>query len=394
MACDVVIAGGGLSGLACAVAVAQTNPQLDVRIFEARNAYVRDRTWSFWQSKDLPAMPLPIPVRATWSRWQVGLGNAAPSFESPGIAYVTVDADAVYKHFLEQLGALANVRLELGVELTLGVAQGERELHAVTPAGDFRPAVVIDARGPTAPKPGQWVQHFVGVEIQTEADVWGSAAMTLMRFVPARDAVHFIYVLPYGPRRALVESTQFSVWSADTPWDAHEAALAQAIAQEVGNTAWQTHYRERGALPLRFQSDPPTPHAAWLKAGAAAGTMRPSTGYAFIDSLHHAQRLGRAVAALPWPQQGGAAWRAGLSALPRWHTAAVDQWMDRLFYEVLADDWQRAPKLFAQLFERAPTDAVVRFMAGRARWQDRMRVIAALPKTPFLRGLLRPGASA
>lgn len=61
--------------------------------------------------------------------------------------------------------------------------------------------------------------------------------------------------------------------------------------------------------------------------------------------------------------------------------------LDSLFLNVLRDNPDLAPRLFAQLFAAAPPASLFRFLSDLAAPSDFMRVIAALPPGPFLKTL-------
>ena len=55
------------------------------------------------------------------------------------------------------------------------------------------------------------LQHFLGQEIEVERPVFDDSTAILMDFrVDQTHGMHFIYLLPFSPTRALVESTLFS----------------------------------------------------------------------------------------------------------------------------------------------------------------------------------------
>jgi hypothetical protein len=62
--------------------------------------------------------------------------------------------------------------------------------------------------------------------------------------------------------------------------------------------------------------------------------------------------------------------------------------MDRLFLRVLRARPQAGPVLFANLFERCPPAALIRFFSGTGGLGDAARVARALPPAPFARQLL------
>ena len=54
-------------------------------------------------------------------------------------------------------------------------------------------------------------QHFCGVEIKTDNDIFDEKIFNLMDFdCEQKNGIHFFYVLPFNNRRALIETTWLS----------------------------------------------------------------------------------------------------------------------------------------------------------------------------------------
>ena len=54
-------------------------------------------------------------------------------------------------------------------------------------------------------------QHFSGVEIETNKDLFDDQIFNLMDFdCEQRDSVHFFYTLPFSKKNALIETTWIS----------------------------------------------------------------------------------------------------------------------------------------------------------------------------------------
>ena len=62
--------------------------------------------------------------------------------------------------------------------------------------------------------------------------------------------------------------------------------------------------------------------------------------------------------------------------------------MDAVFLKVLAQDWERAPEYFMQIFGSVDAQTTVDFLTGKASWLQRLQVARALPAMPFARAAL------
>jgi len=389
---DIVIVGGGLSGLALAEQLAAPEfSHLKVLVLESRVEYVHDRTWSYWRTHDSPHAHL---ERQRWTQWRVsgnGKGCTVHGALSAGQAqYCTVEAGAFYRHVLLAIGKCQHVQLMLGTPV-----HEIRDAQAEVPGRVGTPSVltakgqrisaqwVFDARPPlapavpVAPPSNNLVQQFVGWEVHTQTDVFDTDCVHLMDFVPCNQGLHFFYVLPYSPRNALVESTWVSPASHRPDY---RQELNRYLARCFGVTAFETPYQEHGVLALQHR--PPPPGRSVRTLGRGAGTLRPATGYAYLDTLAHsraiAESLGRHPRGAPL-----ALWQP-----PSFKRSPLDNWMDKVFLRVLQNDWQQAVDYFLQMFSRTDSKTLVAFLSGQASLAQRLKVARVLPAMPFIRSAL------
>ncbi|GIR00728.1 MAG: hypothetical protein CM15mP9_4310 [Methanobacteriota archaeon] len=72
------------------------------------------------------------------------------------------------------------------------------------------PKLTFDSRPPRASR-NAMLQHFLGQEVIVDKPVFDDTTAILMDFrVDQSHGMHFIYLLPFSPTQALVESTLFS----------------------------------------------------------------------------------------------------------------------------------------------------------------------------------------
>ena len=381
MAFDIAIVGGGLSGLALAAEFAQSGfSKLRVLVLEQRQSYVRDRTWSYWKTQQSQPHRYSHLERQQWSQWRVRQGESIHQHASPAsrnddkaASYCTLDGDAFYaaaQHAISQSGHV-EVRLGTSVQQIVG---GETP-KIVTRDGAVIPVTwIFDARPAPQSSASGLVQQFMGYEIKTSHDVFDADTVDLMHFLPSATGLHFIYVLPYSPRNALVETTWISPAALKPDF---ESELRQFIATLVGSGSYEVVYAEKGSLSLCVSPAAVhhTSHVAPL--GRGAGTLRASTGYAFLETLAHTELIATSLKR-----------HMATGDLADWHPPAftrpaMDAWMDTVFLKVLARDWSKSSAYFMQLFERVDADTMVAFLSGSANWKQRMTVAGALPVLPF-----------
>ena len=144
------------------------------------------------------------------------------------------------------------------------------------------------------------------------------------------------------------------------------------LGVDDGEAEAATVYKERGTLPMTSARFEPRVSVNVLRIGAAAGWAKPSTGYAFLATQRAVRDLAEQIESgkKPIRPPRPRSWRA--------------TFLDRVFLSYLHRRPRDAPALFFRLFERAPPASLVRFLNDAARPADTLRVIAAMPKLPFV----------
>ncbi|WP_432572247.1 lycopene cyclase family protein [Kineococcus sp. SYSU DK005] len=358
----VVVVGLGAAGASLAWRLAGSGVPL--RVVEAPASSGRrtqERTWCTWG----PAGPGPFGhlVAASWPRVRL---------VPPAGRDVVAHLGSWRYRMLRSQDLDAAVRERLA---DAGVAVEEAVVHD---AADLRAPgwTVVDTRPVAVPRTGRTLllQHFLGWRVRSARPVFDASTVTLMDFRVPQPAggVAFGYVLPTSAHEALVEYTEFS---RELLTDAGYESALRGWLRRSGTGEVQVLGAERGVIPMTDAAFPPSGVLGVLRWGAASGSVRPSTGYAFSVLQRQADVLAaraRAGSPLVLPPAHG-----------RRHLL-----MDSLVLEALAAGRVDGPGFFTGLFERNPVQRVLGFLDGRTGPADDVRLMASSPRGPMLRTVL------
>lgn len=373
---DYVLVGGGAAGLSLAYHLAQ-EPRLAgqrVLLIEPEAKDQNDRTWSYWSA-----------APGLFDHLAVGEWDKI-AFRSPGFEQVLQLHDYRYRtirgldfyQFVQQALAARPAQFTLVRGTVAALTETATGVVARTEAGEeYRARHAFDSRPPAITRrPDQHrylLQHFVGWEIETDHDVFNPDMMEFMDFRgPQHHEARFIYVLPFGPRRALVEYTLFSgevLAKAE-----YEEYIIDYLHNTLGLTTSQ--YRitaeEIGAIPMTDHPLPARAGARIINLGTRAGRAKPSTGYAFQRIQAQSARLVAAMVATGHPPADptGDQWQF--------------HWFDTLLLDIMQRRGETTRDLFAQLFQRNPVERVLRFLDEKTSWADNLRIMNSVSAGPFL----------
>ena len=370
---DLILAGGGLANGLIAWRLRTRRPDLRILLLEQDTHLGGNHTWSFHAS-DLSAAErawiAPL-VSWRWPGYQVIFPDLTRTLEG---GYCSILSDDFARVLAPALGACLRTGARVArVHPTRVELVGGEVLHA---------RAVIDGRGPTpTPDLALGYQTFLGQELQLKAPHGLAAPIIMDAGVAQQGGYRFVYVLPFGPDRLLVEDTHYIDDAGRDP-----AQLRANIAAYVQARGWQVDAvlrEEQGALPIVLAGDI---ERFWDRqdgqpcAGLRAGLFHFTTGY----SLPHAVRLADAIAALPLLDAPAlfAAIRAEASA--EWHKQGFFRLLNRMLFLAGSPDarWR-----VMQKFYQLPAPLIAHFYAGRLTLADKARILSGKPPVPVLQAL-------
>jgi len=379
MDADILIAGAGCAGLSLAVHLLDEGASdLEIVLLDFREVHVRDRTWCYWSVLD---HPFQAAVRQSWHRWTVVTPDGHVERGSRFSAYRCVPADGLYDMALERIERSPNVSIVRGVSVD-SFRDATNGVIAVTDNGEWTGRLAFDSRPPDpfmVPR-GEihWLQHFVGLEIETAEPAFDPSVATLMDFrVMEDDDIRFMYVLPFDERTALVEKTFFG--GEPRPESEYVDSIDSYVRERLGVKSWREVHREKGAIPMSTVS-PPAPEASRVtNIGTRAGLARPSTGYAFLAIQRQSMCLARHIV------------DAGLDRpVPRTRPySRATAFLDRVFLAYLERHPAEAPGMFLRMFKSVAPERLARFLFDGGSTADRLTLMNSLPAGPLMRQALR-----
>jgi lycopene beta-cyclase len=368
---DIVLVGGGLANGLVALRLSQLRPDVSIAVVEAGNRVGGNHIWSSFEQDLSPAQrawtePL---IAHRWQEYSVRFPKGTRTLRA-GYRTATSGrlADAVEKalpdgHILTNAKAVA-------LDATSVTLADQRVLRA---------KAVIDGRGlgHDHPLDLRW-QKFVGLELELEDDHGLAGPIVMDATVTQHDGYRFVYTLPFGPRRVLVEDTYFSDVAELANDTVRDRVLAYAALQ--GWKVASIGRQESGILPMALGGEAAdlweaAPPGVTL-TGLASGLFHPATGYSFPDAVRTADIIAN-LPVLDGPS---------ILAAQRRHSEAA--WDDRGYYRYLntmmflgAPPHERY-RVIERFYGLNPA-LVRRFYAGQSTPFDKLRTLIGKPPIPI-----------
>jgi lycopene beta-cyclase len=363
---DVIILGGGCAGLAVARDLALRTHRLRALVVEPRTAYSNDRTWCYWAPGPEELRP---PSRAQWATWRVSSGGKAITHRPRQWHYHMVSSADYYADAVAAIQSSEGVRLMMGARAN-AISTADGLCHVDTTEGVMRSRFVIDTRPPGLDclRAAPLAQVFSGLEVMVDRDTFDCDAATLMGNMRVEGGrLVFDYILPFSARHALVERTVFTRTNEDP---AALDAPCLALVEQMCGPEVRVVRQERGWLPMGL---PPLPRADGrvIRAGLPAGSLRPSTGYAFRRIQRWAAACANSLVETGAP-------------CAEFSDPGVLRVMDGVFLRAMTRGMAGAPDDFLRMARCLDGDRFARFMSDEATWADWARIVLAFPKARYL----------
>ena len=371
---DVLLVGGGLASSLIALRLKRSRPTLKIIMLERDARIGGEHTWCHFATDVSPAISdwLAPLIAHDWQGYDVRFPAHRRTLRTH---YRAMTSARLHEVLSDLLGDDAWLEVEASdvradsVKLVDG-----RRLEA---------PLVIDARGPRRSNHLAlgW-QKFLGREVRLAKPHGLTRPVVMDADVAQLDGYRFVYLLPMGPDRVLIEDTRYS----DGP-ALDRVALAADIDIYAAAQGWQvaeTIREEVGVLPIALAGDI---EAYWREArpsaadaGMRAALFHPTTGYSSPDAARQAE----AIAALPVLTTEAVREAVIGMSKAAWQNRGFYRLLNRMLFRACEPD-QRYRVL--ERFYRLPVPLIERFYAGEATLADKVRILAGKPPVPIGRAL-------
>jgi len=367
---DIIIAGGGASGLSLACRLAESIELKDksIIIIDKDTKSTNDRTWCFWEKDESYFESI---IFHKWQNLRIdGEGEVLTRNIKP-YSYKMLRAQDFYQFAKDKLGNKKNIKW-VHADITK-IFTENNVAHVVTNEGEFTAAWCFSSI------PYQKIdkinnlyldQHFKGWFIKTKKPTFNAKEAHFMDFrTPQKDETRFLYVLPYNENEALVEIAVFSrIHLSENQY--------QSIIEVYLENHWNLkredyviNHEETGNIPMTDASFKEV-EGRTIYIGMAGGDTRSSTGYTFINIQRRVERIVKAL------EIGGNP--GNTLRFNRFH------WYDKVLLRVLEEKTYPGEQLFMRLFKRNPIHRILAFLQGESGMLMEIRVMQTAPLKEFI----------
>ena len=349
---DYVIIGGGCAGLSLAyeLEIHEKLKDKTLAIIEPRKEYKRDKTWSFWK---VAPHNFDDCVKKNWENFSVNIPGKTNYLECKNFPYQSIDSGLFYEKIKNKLKKNENIFFFKNIE----------EINKQN-------SLVFNSVPNIKKNHLNLWQHFCGVEIKTDNDIFDEKIFNLMDFdCEQRESVHFFYTLPYTKNRALVETTWLSKMNDNSQKD-YENQINNYIKNNLKIKNYEITYKEEGAIPLFYPLNKNEKNK--INIGTAGGMTRLSTGYTFLNIQEHSKYIRENI--------------DNISNAKKFEIDKKYQFLDEIFLRVLEKNPEKMSDIFFRMFKTSPK-TVIKFLSNKSNFLEDLSIIFKMPKLIFIKAL-------
>ena len=349
---DYIIIGGGCAGLSLAyeLEIHEKLKDKTLAIIEPREEYKKDKTWSFWK---VTPHNFDDCVKKSWENFSINIPNKTNHLKCNNYPYQSVDSGLFYEKINSKLKENKNINFFKDV----------KEI-------DSKNSFIFNSVPSIKKNHGNLWQHFCGVEIETQNDVFDDDIFNLMDFdCDQRESVHFFYTLPYSKNKALVETTWLSKMN-DVSQKNYDKQIKDYIENHLNLKNYKIVYKEEGAIPLFYPAYEKTKNK--INIGTAGGMTRLSTGYTFLNIQEHSKYIRENI--------------ENISNTKKYEIGKKYQFLDEIFLRVLENHPQKMSDIFFKMFMASPK-TIIKFLSNKSNFLEDLSIILKMPKWTFIKAL-------
>jgi lycopene beta-cyclase len=373
---DLIIAGGGASGLSLAYYLSCSGLKNQrILIIDKDRKDKNDRTWGFWSQHKTAFDDI---VHLRYDQLDFYSANFHRSFDLKKYRYNVIRGIDFYNFVKEHLSGFPEISfLNASISSFQDDEQGARVItdKGTYSAGWVFSSIYREEDILSALKSKLYLrQHFKGWFIRTNKPRFNTGSFTMFDFrTPQEGLMRFFYVLPSSPTEALVEYTLFSEDLLDRPL--YDQAIKNYLHDVLNISDYEIDEEEFGVIPMTNYRFPATQGKHIINIGSAGGSSKPSSGYTFLRIQKHVQKI---VAALEQNES------PAISA----NSPSRYRFYDSVLLNILKKRGHLSERLFTIMFKNNAVRQIFRFLDEEGGLANDLKVITSLPPAPFLRSTI------
>ena len=354
---EINIIGGGCAALSLARLIHKL-PNYKFNLFLGdKNKINKDHFWGFWKVKFNDEAYKN--ANHIWSKWSINTHDTKNILTSVKHPYCVIKRQKWLDICKKQLPPVKFKILENDVL--------EKNSNLFIKNKKIKGHLVFDSRPPKIPS-NILLQHFEGFVVTSKKNVFNEDIVTLMDFrCDQSRGLHFIYLLPFSKRKALVESTMFSKNVENKEF--YSTEISKYLEKYFNLINFTKSNHEKGVIPMHYIS---CSSEEILNIGTRGGAVRPSSGYAFTFIQKQAFQI---ISQLKKNRK---------NINTQIHNNA-ELFLDKIFINVINKYPLLAPKIFSNLARILNGDEMAKFMSGNASLLTTCKIIISMPKLPFIK---------
>lgn len=376
---DIIIAGGGLSGLSLAWYLLKGEYKGEVLIVDSTFAPSNSKTWCFWDKKTPPFNEI---VFKKWRKTFFSVLDFDAFLYMHEYSYYCIRESDFKEYVLKKIQKKKNFHLL--EESVLDFSSNKNKAVLVTKDSTtyladyifqsiFTPSTVDNS---TLKYP--LIQHFYGIEIETQASLFDPETFTIMDFDESfKEGPAFFYVLPFAHNKALIEYTIFSPNPLKKKQE-YKVKLKKYLKTKYNLTKndYKIIRKEYGEIPMDDRPYAPTYASKILNIGTVGGFAKPSTGYTFSRIQEYSQKLAQSII-------------DGKEPLFPTRSKAKFRYYDLLFLHVISGSTDVSLKVFRDLYKKHSLDTIFDFLSEETSFFQDLKIMNSMKYGPFLKAIVK-----
>ncbi len=396
MVYDLIIAGGGLSGLSLLYQLSKNEQYFSTKKILLIDRVVKtenDRTWCFWQCGvgDFDAI-----LRHQWQEVLFKSKTFERVFSLTPYRYKMLQSADFYlfmQNIIDKNENITQVFEEiLNVETRKNQAVvttknnvffGKNCANSIpiyaadTAIKNEVPSFIPPPKNKKNEKNVDLLQHFKGFIIQTRLPKFDKNRATLMDFsIPQEGDCRFVYVLPTDEKTALVEYTVFS--DALLSQEKYDECIYDYIANRLDISEFDIMHEEFGVIPMSLKKFPPRLGDQVICIGTAGGNTRSSTGYTFMNIQKETTMLAQYLTAEKPLSRYQSPLRNAKVAL-----------QDRVLFEVITNKKLTIEQIFTTMFAKNSVQQIFKFLDGETSIFEDLPIMSGMNMREFIPAAFR-----